>query len=445
MIGDAVLLGTRLLLIGVQGSELRAAAAMAREAGADVVLVDRVTDALIVMRETGSDLAMVEVGADVAGFIASLRRERMAIPVFACGIDASAALAVAAIRAGAQDYLPLPPDRDLIAAAILSVTGIDRALIGVDPAFSRAVDLGLKLASSQVPILISGEAGCGKQLLARAIHRASGCSGPFVVVDCADIGPGDIESELFGHAQGAFHGAVARRRGRIVEAEAGTLFIRQISALPLPIQSKLAPLLGGDLHARATSASGARIIASTTVDLAACAEAGLFRTNLLAGLALVQIALPPLCERPGDIAALARHFAQRYANLDGLSAPTLGAAAIGLLESQPWTDNIRGLDEVMHRAVLLSGGGEIGITELVQADGSALMGFATPRSPASTPLRGLVGSTVEDVERSLILETLRHCRGNRTSASSILGISVRTMRNKLKAFVEHGAAVEARA
>lgn len=443
--------GIRLLLVGVPDSELLTAAAMARDAGADVVLADSAADALAIVREAGVDVAMIEVGADVAGFIRDLRRERMAIPVFACGIDALAVLAVAAIRAGAQDYLPLPPDRDLIVAAIVSVARGDCVVVGSDPAFEQGLRLGLRFARSQVPILISGETGCGKQLVARAIHRASGRTGRFIVVDCADINPRDLESELFGHDKGAFPDSATLRSGCIRQAANGTLFLKQIAVLPLTVQPRIASLLG-DCGSRPDAEPGsARIIASSSIDLSSRVEAGMFRANLLASLTLVQVSLPPLRDRRGDIASLSQHFVHRFAALDGVREPRISASALQLLEGRRWPDNIRELEHVMHRAVLLATSGTVEIADLMLADGSTLadgptlVGRATPKPETGNRLRALVGSTVEDVERALILETLRHCRGNRTTASSILGISVRTMRNKLKAFIEHGALGEVRA
>lgn len=440
--------------IGPAGTAWQTAGGMVGDAGVDIRWAETSSDALATLRESGADMAMIEIRADVRSFIAGLRRERLAVPVFARGFDAPAELAVAAIRAGAKDYFALPSERELVAAAIVAVASDNRIIGGTGSGFERAINLGLTLATSQVPILISGEGGCGKQLLARAIHGASGRTGPFVVVDCADMDADEISAALFGNPMPANGDPMPANGdasgGSAAAAEHGTLFIRQVSTLPLACQSRLAQLLTA--RNSRSPGTGLRVIASTSVDLRARIGDGRFRANLLAGLGLIQIALPPLRERRTDIAALAAHFVVRFAELEGVPVPALEPAAVALLENHDWADNVRGLENVVHRAVLLSRGGTIGPSAIVLADGSALggpaptvsaLGGPAPTvSAASEQYRSLVGSTVEDVERALILETLRHCRGNRTSASSILGISVRTMRNKLKIF-EAGARVSA--
>jgi two-component system response regulator HydG len=438
---------TRLLLVGAAGDAFCRAAAMARAQGADVAMAENGDAAMVLLRAGGADVALVDVAADAIGFIARLRAEQFALPVFACGIDAPAALAVAAIRAGAVDYLPLPPDAALIAAAILSVARHDRALVGEDPAFRRVVALGLLIAGTRAPFLIQGEPGTGKEMLARAIHAASGVAGRFVAVDCADIGPDMIDYELFGHEPGAFAGAVARRHGRIEQAADGVLYLREAGLLPLATQARLLRLIEDRTLLRMGSAAGgpglpmlqARIVAGTSLNLDARVTEGRFRAGLLARLGLVRLPLPALRERPGDIALLAAHLADRLAHANGLLPRPLAPAALAVLAAEQWPANVRGLEDVIHRALLFSHDAVIAAASLVHADGSALASTAV--APRAAPIGALVGSTVNDVERDLILATLKRCRGNRTSASTILGISVRTMRNKLKTFVEAGIIV----
>lgn len=441
---------TRLLLIGAPGTEFRLAATMARDAGAEVVAVDGTALALTAMRSGGADLAMIDVDADVAGFIAQLRRERIAIPVYACGIDAPAARAVAAIRAGARDYLPLPPERAMIAAAIMAVASNTHVSIGSDPALTRATALGLALAAARTPLMIMGEPGSGRQSLARTIHVASGRAGRFIILDCAETDPAMIDSELFGHEAGTFPGAVARRRGRIESAEDGTLLLREVTLLPLATQSRLAELLDAQAHDDCGGTTRpARVIASTAFDIEASVAEGRFRANLLVQLGLVRLTVPPLRQRGDDIMALARYFGERFANADGLPVRPFAEDAEALLRAHDWPGNVRELEDVVHRAVLISHEDQIAASAVMLPDGGRLArrGAYTLSKPARAApawqgrLNGLVGSTVEDVERALILETLNACSGNRTSASTILGISVRTMRNKLKAFVEAGILV----
>lgn len=426
-----------LLLVGAANSAFHLAAAMAQDSGAQVVLAGGAQEALAVLRDVGGDLVMIDIEQDVAGFIAQLRAERIAIPVLACGIDASADRAVAAIRAGARDYVPLPPQLDLIAAAILSVADHGTRMIGSDPAFVRATTLALALAHSNTPLLITGTPGCGKAMLARAIHAASGRRGRFLVADCTGGSEDILASELFGHEAGAFAGAVARRRGRIEEARDGTIVLRDIDALSLSLQARLLGVLQENGVARGTP-PGARIVASTAIDLDHPAGRSRFNPDLLVRLDLVRISVAPLRQRPGDIMPIARYFAERFALANDVAVCGFDPAAVAVLQRHDWPGNVRELEDTIHRAVLLNRAELLSASVLVTADGHAL-GTDTP--PAIAPSAPFVARTVEDVERDVILRTLQHCRGNRTSASTILGISVRTMRNKLKTFVEAGIAV----
>ena len=417
-----------MILIGPAGGAFSAAAMMARGAGAEVTGVDCLDAAMSVLRERGAALAMIDVGCDVAGFIAALAAERFALPVLACGIDVSAERAVAAIRAGAADYIPLPPDRELIAAAIRQIAMLpDRTLIGSDPAFRRAVEFARAMGASHAPILITGERGTGKQSVALAVHAAGG-GGGFYIVECAGVAADVLESELFGHATNAFPGAAAARRGALATARGGTLFLRDIDLLP--------PVLQPRLLAAIDEPAAPRLVASASRQLPALVEAVRFRADLLARFALATISLPPLRARGQDSQLLAESFAARFAAEEGLPLPQLTEAAVALVRGYDWPGNVAELQDAMHRAVLLSPGGTIGPNAIVLADGSTI----APQ-PSDPPVDALVGRTVEEVERALILQTLEQCRGNRTSASQILGISVRTMRNKLKSFVEAGIVV----
>lgn len=424
----------RLLLVGAPGGELSEAAAIARTQGADVTMADTPAEAIAQLRDASAALVMIDVATDVPGFMAQLAQERIRVPVLACGIDASAEKAVAAIRAGARDYVPLPPDRDLIAAALAcAATRPPVALIGQDPATVRALAFGRAMAASRVPVLITGEPGTGKESVARVIHDASGRHGPFLAMECAGVSAEIIESELFGHAAGDFPGATARRAGKIEQASAGTLFVRDVDCLGASAQARLVGALA--------AATDVRLIATTTVDLGGRVAAGLFRADLLARLATAEVRLPPLRARGGDIALLASHFADRLAVLHDRAPRPFGDTALALLRHYGWPGNIRELEDVVHRAVVLARGPAIAPEDMVLADGSRIEPVVADTDAGEAPVTGLVGRTVEDVERALILRTLERCRGNRTSASGILGISVRTMRNKLKTFVEAGIAV----
>lgn len=422
---------SRILLIGGDVAELRLAAAMARDLGAEVHLAAGFEAAMDVLRSEGSDLVMVEVSRDVARLIGQLRAERIEVPVLGCGVDAPAAQAVAAVRAGAYDYVPLPPQRDLIAAVLLSIGARRHRLVGEDPALRRAIDYATAFATSAVPMLFVGEGGTGRETLARHVHARSGRSGRFVVTECLGVGAEVIESELFGHAAGAFDGAVAPRAGRLAEARGGTLLLRNIDALPAIAQARL-------LAAIDSPAPGsARLMATCGADLRSRVAEGHFRADLQARLSLVQVELPALRGRGSDLAQLAQMFATQLSAANGLEPRSFGAAALALLEAHDWPGNVRELENLVHRAVLLAAGAEIGPAQIVLDDGSPIAGDAAGDA-ADLQVEQLVGQTVADVERELILQTLERCGGNRTSASTILGISVRTMRNKLRSFIDAG-------
>jgi len=434
----------RMLLVGAPDTAFRRAAEMAREAGAEVATADGTDDAMARLRANGSELVMIDVMSDIPAFMEKLRAERFAVPVLACGIQASAERAVAAIRAGARDYVPLPPQRELIAAAIASVSECRAAPIGEYAGLARATALARAVAPSTAPVMILGEPGTGKETMARLLHAESGRTDPLVVAECEGVACEILESELFGHEAGAFPGASARRAGGFEQARGGTLLLREVGALPGALQARL--LRAIDEH-RFTRVGGgesigfqARLIVSTSHDLAARVAAGLFRADLFARLGLVRIELPPLRERGDDIALLARHFAARLAESDGLPFRPLDETALAAITRYSWPGNIRELEDAIHRAVLLGRGEEIAAADIVRADGTPLPQEG-PKEQETLLVANLVGRTVDDVERELILHTLARCRGNRTSASNILGISVRTMRNKLRTFIEAGIPV----
>lgn len=431
-------------LVGAQHSTFRQAAQMARDAGALVTLADSETVALEQLRRAGGDLVMMDVELDVPAFIGRLRAERIAVPLLACGIDAPAARAVAAVRGGARDYLPLPPDRELITAAILSVARPPRQMLGNCEAMQKAVSFASSMGATAAPILIQGEPGTGKEVMARLIHASSQRHGHFLTVECHGVAPEILESELLGHERGAFPGAVAQRIGRFDEAQGGTLFLRGVEALGPSLQGRLLETLQSGEVRRGGAATGsrqsARLIASSTKDIRALIDKGQFRADLFARLGLAEISLPPLRERGDDITALACHFAAKFAALYELPVRHFDIAATRALNSFAWPGNVRELEETIHRATLLSRSECIGVDALVHANGARLDQLQQEQGD-DMPVDQLVGHTVAEVERELILHTLERCGGNRTSASSILGISVRTMRNKLKSFVEAGIPV----
>jgi two-component system response regulator FlrC len=392
----------------------------------------------------GADLLLVGVNEDVGRLIDCLAAERLFLPVVAYDIATDAPTAVAAIKVGARKFLPIPPEPGLIAAILETVDNDQGELVFDDPAMREVLSTARQVAPSDASILITGESGTGKELIARYIHRHSRrADKAFVSVNCAAIPENLLESELFGHEKGAFTGATARRTGKFEEASGGTLLLDEISEMDSRLQAKLLRAIQEREIDRVGRSSPVkvdlRVLATSNRNLEAEVAAGRFRADLLFRLNVVNLHLPALRERPGDIAPLARHFATKYAKANGIPDRPLGRAALARLLAHAWTGNVRELENCMHRAVLLAAGDEI------DTDSIAL------RTPTDAEARSAansggpsVGRTVAEVERDLILDTLQHTFGNRTHAAKILGISIRTLRNKLHQYSDEGVAVRRR-
>jgi len=435
----------RLLIIGGQSSELSAAAKMAMDRGARVAFASNSDIALSALRKgQGADLLMVDVRQDIKALIEALDAERIAAPVVACGVKSDADAAVAAIRAGAREYIPLPPDADLIAAVLEAVAEEASDMIAVDPAMKKVIALADQVAASEASILITGESGVGKEVIAKHVHEKSKrAAKPFISINCAAIPENLLESELFGHEKGAFTGAVARRIGKFEEAHGGTLLLDEISEMDVRLQAKLLRVLQERVIDRVGGAKPVkidiRVIATSNRNLGEAVKAGDFREDLLFRLNVVNLNVPPLRERPLDILALAKYFGAKYAELNCVPEREISEAAQRAITMAPWPGNVRELENAMHRAVLLATGDKIDIDAIRLPDGSEMKRAAalSPEEMAET----MVGRTVAQVEQDLILHTLDHCLGNRTHAANILGISIRTLRNKLKAYSGDGVAV----
>ncbi|MCA3563428.1 MAG: sigma-54-dependent Fis family transcriptional regulator [Methylocystis sp.] len=441
----------RLLIVGTLKGELITAAKIARERGAQVAQVDGIEAALTHMRAgRGADLLMVDVHLDIRKLADAMDGERINSPIVACGTGADAQAAVAAIRAGAKEYIPLPPDPELIAAVLEAVAREKSDFVFRDPSMDRVVKLALQVAASEASILITGESGVGKEVMARLVQQKSKRKDrPFISVNCAAIPENLLESELFGHEKGAFTGAVARRIGKFEEANGGTLLLDEISEMDVRLQAKLLRALQERVIDRVGGTTPVkvdiRIIATSNRSLAEAVKQGAFREDLLYRLNVVTLRIPALRDRPADILALADHFALKYAEMNGLPHKPISAEARRALTANHWKGNVRELENTIHRAVLISGDGEIGPGALVSPDGDDIarpVGAAERAAQAAEAVaRSLVGSTVAKVEQDLILDTLDHCLGNRTHAARILGISIRTLRNKLNEYEAAGFAV----
>jgi two-component system, response regulator FlrC len=443
----------RLLIVGSLGGQLTTATKIAMDRGASVTHASGNEQALAVLRSgRGADLIMIDVALDIRDLVTRLDAERIHVPIVACGVSNDARAAVRAIHAGAKEYIPLPPDPDLIAAVLAAVTDDTREMIYRDEAMARVVKLAQQIAGSDASVLITGESGTGKEVLARFVHaRSQRAKKPFISVNCAAIPENLLESELFGHEKGAFTGALARRIGKFEEANGGTLLLDEISEMDVRLQSKLLRAIQERVIDRVGGSRPVpvdiRIIATSNRNLAQAVRENAFREDLLFRLNVVNLKIPPLRERPGDIAELTQHFIQKYSAANGVSPRTLSADAKRALVTNPWRGNVRELENTVHRAVLLATGPEIDADAILSPDGSRLdsghgLGAVAHAAMAAEQVtRNLVGRTVAEVERDLILETLKHCLGNRTHAANILGISIRTLRNKLNEYAGDGTEI----
>ncbi len=443
----------RLLIVGSLKGQLTTATKLAMDKGASVTHAEDIEQALNVLRSgRGADLLMVDVAIDIRDLVRRLEAEHIAVPIVACGISNDARAAVAAIHAGAKEYIPLPPDPELIAAVLAAVTNDTRELVYRDDSMAHVVKLAQQIAPSDASVLITGESGTGKEVLARYLHgRSNRAKKPFISVNCAAIPENLLESELFGHEKGAFTGAVARRIGKFEEATGGTLLLDEISEMDVRLQAKLLRAIQERVIDRVGGtrpvAVDIRIIATSNRNLVDAVREGKFREDLLFRLNVVNLKIPPLRERPADVLELARHFIAKYADANGVPTRPLSAEARRALVLNRWPGNVRELENTLHRAVLLASGEEIGIDGILTPEGTRIDQAKNPSAvahaamAAETVTRALVGRTVADVERDLILETLKHCLGNRTHAANILGISIRTLRNKLNEYAGDGVPV----
>jgi two-component system response regulator FlrC len=295
------------------------------------------------------------------------------------------------------------------------------------PQMESLLSLARRAARTEATVLIQGETGTGKEVLARFIHDASGrAHGPFVAVNCCALPESLVESELFGHERGAFTGAVGRRAGRFEVASGGTLVLDEVSEIPLGVQAKLLRVLQErELHRIGSSQPvkvDVRVIAISNRDLRREVQAGRFRQDLFYRLNVLNLNLPPLRQRPGDIPALSRHFLQKYAAAYDSAAETFTPQAMSRLLEYSWPGNIRELENVIQGAVILCLEREIGAERIVLEENPPVAAAAAP------------GPSVMEMEKDLILSTLKRLNGNRTHTAKALGVSVRTIRNRLREY-----------
>jgi len=453
----------RLMIIGQLEGYISAAGKIALQRGAKVTHCEDTQEAIgALLNGKGADAILCDVKQKIGPFVIALEEQRIHIPVIACGIGTDSRAAVKAIQDGAKEYLPLPPDAELIAAVLAAVTEDQDDMIGQDEAVKNVLKLADRIAPSDATILITGESGTGKEVMSRYIHKKSKRKdGPFIAVNCAAIPENLLESELFGHEKGAFTGAAARRIGKFEEANGGTILLDEVTEMHPLLQAKLLRAIQEREITRVGSNDAVkidvRILATSNRNLEESVQKKEFREDLYFRLNVVNLRLPALRERKTDIIPLAQFFCDKYAQSNGVTKKKLSKAACEKLLTYPWRGNIRELENTMHRAILMALENEIEPEAIYLQDTAFSSGTATyttapgavqtpsPPTASSTPstkntaaVETLIGRTIADVERDMILNTLDHCLGNRTHAANILGISIRTLRNKLAQYKDEG-------
>ncbi|MBE6382694.1 MAG: sigma-54-dependent Fis family transcriptional regulator [Lentisphaerae bacterium] len=414
-----------------------------------------------------------------------IRKAKAANPLLACILITAFGeieLAVEAMKDGADDFLTKPvtdlKQMELRVAKAIEKNALARksdalehqveelrsrlgskqgleSFTGSSPAMERVYALIRQAAKSSANVLVEGPSGTGKELVAKALHDLSPrAKGPFVAVECAALSPTLLESELFGHEKGAFTDAYRQRIGRFEAADGGTLFLDEITEIDLATQVKLLRVLETRRFQRVGGTeeipSDFRLVAATNRDLAAYVREGRFREDLYYRLNVIDIRLPALRDRPGDIALLVSRFVKEFSAANGGAVTGIDHEAMRALEAYDWPGNVRQLRNAVERMVVLSQGGRLGIDDVPpdivsSASAQAPSAPAAPRAavpsiqlqpPASAPVAVAAGAnrTLADTEQEVILAEIAACRNNKTKAAERLGISRRTLHRKLKAW-----------
>ena len=424
--------------------------------GYNVETSDSGADALEKFQEDKFGVVITDMRMPKLGGIEVLReikRKSPTTPVIVITGYGTVNTAVEAMKEGASDFIMKPFSVDHLESIVKKVVaekderGEDESqhdagellssgkkILTRDEKMLAFLELLKGVSKSKASILIQGESGTGKELIASHIHRNSNRANmPFVAVNCAAIPHNLLESEMFGYEKGAFTGASNRKLGKFEMANGGTLMLDEISEMDIWLQAKLLRVIQESevdrLGGKAPIPVDVRIISTTNVDLKKCVEEKKFRDDLYYRLNVIPIRVPSLRERRGDIIFLCENFLEKYSRLNGTTRPALSKEAAGVLESYEWPGNVRELENVIERAVLLSGG------ETIFPENLCLEG-EKGRQPPDETLRAVAtkDTTLREMEKTLIFKTLKKENGNKTRASETLGISVRTIRNKLNEY-----------
>ncbi|HOG16735.1 MAG TPA: sigma-54 dependent transcriptional regulator [Syntrophales bacterium] len=401
-----------------------------------------------------TDMRMPKMsGMDV---LRGIKKISPATPVILITAYGTVSTAVEAMKEGASEFIMKPFSLDDLEFVVKNVLAAgaggeataaeaagdgaypEREIVTKDPGMLSLLSMLKGIARSKSSVLIQGESGTGKELIARFIYRHSNRrQRPFVAVNCAAIPHNLLESEMFGYERGAFTGASQRKVGKFELADGGTLLLDEISEMDVQLQAKLLRVIQESevdrVGGKEPTPVDVRILATTNADLKTAIEEKRFRGDLYYRINVIPVKVPPLRERKGDIGILSEHFLKKYSSVNECGTPRLSRESLAVLQSHSWPGNIRELENIMERAVLICAGGEI-LPEHLGLEGQARPAAPAPRAvePAAGEAAACAGAaTLGEMEKNMIFETLRKVNGNKTKASKILGISVRTMRNKL--------------
>jgi DNA-binding NtrC family response regulator len=400
-----------------------------------------------------TDMKMPRVGG--LEVLKEVKRRSPSTNVVVMTAYGSVEAAVEAMKEGASDFLLKPFAADALERVLARLESGEadqaagrevgrmpsRPVVTEDPGMQRVLSMAEVVATSQATVLIQGESGTGKELLARFIHsRSPRAHGPFIAVNCAALPEGLLESELFGYERGAFTGAMVRRIGRFEMAHGGTLLLDEVSEMALGLQAKLLRVLQereiDRVGGRAPVPIDIRVVATTNRSLRQEVEAGRFREDLYYRLNVFPITVPPLRMRSADIPLLAQHFVPAACQRNGLPAVPISEEALIFLKTREWRGNVRELENAVERAVLLARGKPIDARHFHLEEVSAPPDRSGPQGQTAPPQLSTAGAggSLWGMERDLIMNTLATVNGNRTHAAKRLGISIRTLRNKLREY-----------
>ena len=415
----------RLLIIGDLNGSIVNAAKLAKEQNAKILHAIDIKSAMINLRNGENiELIIIDSEMNIKELKNTLEAEHFSVPIVSCGLSNNPKRAAESIKEGAIEYIPLPPNKEVIAALFSIISNNsedDNNLICFSQSMSKIISVAKQIAPSIANVLISGQSGVGKEVIAKLIHKHSKNSqNDLISINCAAIPENLLESEMFGHEKGAFTGAAERRIGKFEQANNSTLFLDEISEMDLKLQAKLLRAIqekeifrvGGNKPIKLNM----RIIATSNRNLISEVKNGNFREDLFYRLNVIHLEIPPLKDRLEDIIPLSEHFLQKYCKVNNLGKKTLDEKALKKLQVHFWPGNVRELENTIHRSILIS------TTSKIEEKDISIINTSEEENLES----------LEAMEKKAIDKALNKYNKNYDLVAKVLGISINTLQNKLK-------------